>query len=328
MQRHNERPHSEAQRRGLGVPERFYKDGPPHWLQGRNLRASETAAEARAARDLAVRRWRKAAASEAVSERARMLEDLAEAIEGCGPRRRCQRPACPLCMRARQRWFVWTAPVAVQMAVKAADDGLAVLSIVQSVRLASRSSTRHLAAQLTHISTALRRGLDRAGITFLVGGIDISANEAKPARRRATDGSSPKPRQCRYQLHLWGIGRASEIRAGDPALRQAFRRTSTVHRPVMIASFDGSLQGYAYALKTSFHRRVALGREAAASSHRDLELKSAALARRRNTRAKKLTVAQHAEVALLLQLLGARRLLLIGAHVTDADGEPVITPVG
>ena len=48
----------------------------------------------------------------------------------------------------------------------------------------------------------------------------------------------------------------------------------------------------------------------------------------RITRPNKLTVAEHAEIAIILHLLGfERRLFLIGAHVTENDkGAPVIRP--
>ena len=55
------------------------------------------------------------------------LDALAETIEGCGRGHRCRHDACPLCLRARQRWFVYSAHVAAGRAAKAKGLRLVVL---------------------------------------------------------------------------------------------------------------------------------------------------------------------------------------------------------
>ena len=112
----------------------IYEDGAPQWQQGRNKQPAETAAQAEIARDQIVPRLRKQAKIEAARDRQNLLEIIAEAIEGCRAGGRCRNYACPICMRAYQRWFVWTAPVALRRAF-GADTALAALSIVPTIRL-------------------------------------------------------------------------------------------------------------------------------------------------------------------------------------------------
>ena len=308
------------------LPERFFGDGPPHWLQSRNNLPAETAAQAERARDKIVPRLRKQAKIETASDRQNRLEIIAEAIEGCRPGGRCRNYACPICMRAHQRWFVWTAPVALRR-VFGADTALAALSIVPTIRLVSGSSLTQIREQVTRLMTKLTTGIEGSEVTFLIGGIDISANidaassRAKPSRERDRNEAT------RFQLHLLAIGREANIRAAAPALRQAFQATRQVRRPVMIKAFNGLSKGYAYALKSHFNQRVGTRDNPETSDAGSLQNSQdgATATKRRNTRGKRLTVAQHAVMTILLNILGERRLLLLGAEVTEGKkGSPVI----
>ena len=325
----------------IRVPERFYRNGPPHWRQGRKQKRAETAAQAARAWRRHIKRLKREAKAvgaqqghEQAPERRQLLLDGIEVIEGCGRGHRCHHDACPKCMRARQRWFVWTAPIALKKAGKLAkQEGaeLAVLSVVPNLRLAPRASVKHIQEQLTRILNTIRRNLTEAGIHFLIGGIDISANEDRRDSKRR--GAQPRTATTRFQLHLWAIGLEGDIRQAEAAIRNAFGRSTTVRRPVLIGAFDGDNRGYAYGLKTSFTRRISYTPKAAAddaSVTTNTQDSWKAVYKRHNTRGKKLTAAQAAEVTILLGQLGFhRRLFLIGAHVTANDkGVPVIRPSG
>ena len=52
----------------LKPPERFYRDGPPDWRQGRGGHPAETSIDAEQARDLAVKRLRGEAATGLTSD--------------------------------------------------------------------------------------------------------------------------------------------------------------------------------------------------------------------------------------------------------------------
>ena len=94
----------------------------------------------------------------------------------------------------------------------------------------------------------------------------------------------------------------------------------------MIKAFNGLSKGYAYALKSRFGRRVGIRDDAGVSEDlQDGGQDGATTTKRRNTSGKRLTVAQHAEMAILLNILGERRLFLLGAEVTEGKkGSPVI----
>ena len=187
----------------LKPPERFYSDRKPHWRQGPTGKSADTAADAEHARNLAVKRLRSEAAATVVAAHRAAYDNMAEKIEGCAPGRRCLHDACPLRNRARQRWFVWTAPVAAEKAKKRASDSLVVLSVIPDVRLALGSSRDHIAEQITPVVGKLRGGLEKAGVTFAVGGIDISINQARRSRRSSKPADwRPEPR---VQLHHWAI---------------------------------------------------------------------------------------------------------------------------
>ena len=166
----------------------------------------------------------------------------------------------------------------------------------------------------------------QAGITFAVGGIDISVNQARRSRRSSKSPDwRPEPR---IQLHLWAICLESNVRAAEAEIRRTFGRSTTVHRPVLIGRFDGDRRGYAYALKTSFIRRIAIAQQSRPVVDNNGSVSWHAVERQRNTRTKGLTRAQFAEVAQVLELLRFdRRLFLIGAEVVaNSNREPVIRP--
>ena len=123
------------------------------------------------------------------------------------------------------------------------------MSVIPDLRLTPGAGLTHIKEQITRITSRLRSGLEQAGIEFLVGGIDISANERRTERRRSqATASGTEGATVRYQLHLWAIGLKHDIRQAEGALRATFGKSGSVHRPVMIGSFDGDPAGYAYAM--------------------------------------------------------------------------------
>lgn len=80
--------------------EAFYKDGPPHWREGKRKRPCQTAAQAEIEHARLVKRLRRFGKDNPAAL------DLAARLERCRPHRRCRSGACPECARAFQRWFV------------------------------------------------------------------------------------------------------------------------------------------------------------------------------------------------------------------------------
>ena len=82
-----------------------FGDEPPHWnlSQGKpSERPSETLREAEARRDRVSQelRWHGNTNDE------RRCINLARTLDACGDANRCFSGACPICVRATQRWFV------------------------------------------------------------------------------------------------------------------------------------------------------------------------------------------------------------------------------
>lgn len=174
--------------------------------------------------------------------------------------------------------------------------------------------------QITRITTKIRSGFEEAGVSLLIGGIDISANI--DARDATTDGKTKSSaRRTRYQLHLWAIGREADLRRAEARLREIFKSTRSIRRPVMIQPFDGDAAGYAYALKTGFNCRVGYRERIELPPQMGTGLRSTngsrpTISQRLNTRAKPLTTAQDAEIAIILNILGFdRRIVAIGADL-------------
>ena len=80
--------------------ERYYRDDPPQWEQGRSKRPCESAPEARAARLKLMARLRR------FGENNPKALAVQTRLASCRPRKRCKSGACPECGRAWQRWFV------------------------------------------------------------------------------------------------------------------------------------------------------------------------------------------------------------------------------
>ena len=286
----------------LRVPERFFGDGPPHWLVGADNRPCETVAEATAAAQREIKRLRKQARISPA------LDDLAELVEGCSKQARCRSGACHLCRRALQRWFVETAPVTVRRYMTATESDLSAISIITNVRLRGGNDMAHARRQLRSVAESIRRAFDSAGIPFAIGGIDVSLNEDQASRFRP-----------HFQFHVWAIAASADIIKAKRRLEQTFTRSITTCQPARTYPFDGDPAGYAYALKTSFSRRTTL----------PAGPKADGTWRRQNTRlSPKLPVDRHTRLLAMLHVLGlGGRLVLHGAAVvTNAEGKAVIRP--
>ncbi len=300
----NERPNT-----GFRTPGRYY-------ARVRHVAWQTALSRAGADREagLLVRRLRKQAGAELDRERRLLLKRIARSIAACRPNRRCRNAACPRCNRARQAWFVDQARHALSAKSGREKAGLATLSIIAGPRLAHGSIIRHIDEQVTRFATGLRRGITDAGIAWLIGGIDISANIDAPGPRSKKKAKGTEA--VRYQLHLWAVGAEQEVRRAMPSLRKAFPNNRSTPRAVHHVKFDGAANGYAYALKPNFDRRFGI-----------LKTDDAEGAKvRRNTRSKPLTVPMHAEIAVILNRLGVhRRIFLKGFEVQrNAKSEATI----
>ncbi len=262
--------------------ERWFSDDEPTWIVGKRRKPPQTAAEAMAQSKRLCKTLHRLSTEAGIG--------LAAKLAGCAPENRCQSGACPVCIRAAQRWFVASAaPVLAEVSKTSGiccvsiipanfdDDGKP--QIIGSVRAAIRQ-----------ILTVFRQ----AGIRFHLGGLDISYNEVEG------DKNDRKYKRC---VHIWGFLRADELRATESFLRRAFYRTEMARRTFMSKAFDGNPAGIAYVLKNAFVRRMRLSPDENRSG-------------RFNTRDKGLLASQKAILALRLDKIGLSvRLLSIGVEI-------------
>lgn len=212
----------------------------------------------------------------------RAPDDLPAACTQSSP---CNRGGCYACSTAFQTWFVGAARKLFSREVK---EPLTILSIVLPLRIRVGTSTDHARKQVGRLLAQIPDLLD--GLTFAVGGIDVSANEAPG---KATF----------YQYQLWIFVRTSEWQAQGAAIRKRFKPSRRVRRPIVAKTYDGRREALAYAIKPDFTRRVTV---------------PASEGKRQNTRNRGLRVEQKVELGQLLDALGLeRRLVLIGVSIED-----------
>jgi hypothetical protein len=159
----------------------------------------------------------------------------------CQPGLRCTSPACPECSMAAQRLFT----TIVEQFLKQAPDGNKLVSVTivpadgqcQPGQLSPYQHERNI--------RRWKAALERAGVTWFIGGSDWSFNEHKTGRY-----------QPHWSHHMCGI---TEI--DDPAdlkrrLLEQFPATNAIPRPVKVQVWDGSRRALRYAMKRRFWRRI------------------------------------------------------------------------
>lgn len=245
----------------------FYKDGPPHWTEGKRYpRPAPSMGAAKRLRDDLVG---------ILSTLGPNAAELRKILARCSVLSPCGSGACPRCGRAIQRWFV----AEVSSLPGLADGQWSIISIVPDfgrfpLNEATGETLRRFRGNLEAI-------LDRVRVDRTIGGIDVSINEHS-AREFETHG----------QLQAWLLAPSSQLTVEVHRLLSSFlRKTPTNIRPLHIAPFDGRLPGIAYALKWTFSRRVTLPREV---DHQGMTI------RRRNTRHRALRVQQAPLLARML----------------------------
>jgi hypothetical protein len=107
---------------------RWYGDGPPQWRQGRKKAPCQTAADAADAQRKAIRHldWHGAHL-----EQARTVRSV---LASCKAGNRCMSGACPVCMRAFQRWFVAAVDELIRCHPANRDGGFKAVSLVPDLR--------------------------------------------------------------------------------------------------------------------------------------------------------------------------------------------------
>jgi hypothetical protein len=260
----------------------WYGDGQPGWHRAP---ASEEAAQKRLAYIKRLRRF---------ADTLRSATATANRLAACEPGDRCMSGACPECTRAFQRWFVRSTERLTKG--RSSHRELVTASIV----FPNGWVPRHLANTLStkNSKRTVTRSIEGSPVVdWIVGGIDISLND-----------DTQKSLGMGWQLQLYAIACVKERTSFSSLLKDQFRRTVSISRPVQIKAYDGSPEAISYAFKTEFVRRIAYrGQTSTNGKRRECWM----------TRKVSLPPIDHADLLVRLDFLGlAQRLYLRGVRMT------------
>ena len=229
----------------------YFGDGPPHWIVNagkRWERAAETYHDAVRRRDEVVRKldWHRSDSGMTI------CATLARKLEACQPNRRCFSGACPICLRAVQRWFVVSGLRFGSWLKRGRGQKLTIFSLVPDFGEAALGTLAEFDWNEFRAQAAC--ALRDAGVDRFLTGIDVSLNHFDGCRDEAV-----------FQFQLWGL--IEEPR--EPwrkQLKEAINRSREIARPLFSFEPRCARASLAYGLKGEFTRRVSYVRDYA---HRD-----------------------------------------------------------
>jgi hypothetical protein len=163
---------------------------------------------------------------------------LADKIEGCRRKHRCESLACPECADAAQRLFAKTAQTYLK-----GKKSVACVTILPADGSIGRSSLSK--SELDRFVRRTKEKVARASVGTFIGGVDWSMNESKEKKHQ--------PFWCQ---HIHGLALTDDIKAMKKKLKERFPRTKEIHRPVTVEEWDGETTALRYLLKRKFERRI------------------------------------------------------------------------
>jgi hypothetical protein len=153
----------------------------------------------------------------------------------------------------------------------------------------------------------VRSILRKSGVELAAGGIDLSYNQDKSGIF-----------ESHWCAHLWLILPDHNRDLWEAALRKANPPSEAVPRPIKIMKWDGRDEALAYALKTTFKRRVSVHQKRRSGD-----------VLQRNTSEQDLRVAERIPLYQYLDSVGLHaRVFLLGARATLTDRGTSIVKIG
>jgi hypothetical protein len=277
----------------------LFGNGPPTWTVNKGKlgeRPSCSAREATGQRDATARklRWHaKHADLLAGNETATTIaaSALADKLDACAPPRNpCLSGACPVCMRAQQRWQVTDTMHVLRPLVCDAGYHPQVLSLVPEFGriLVGSQNTFEIDKFLDFVREALKA----CGIAHYKLGLDVSLNQQVGV---AGPGF--------WQLQVWGFFHKPK-RGWRVKLKARLNPNSGVKRPVKVIKPNSLEAAAAYGVKDTFVRRV---------SYRKANLDREDRGECANTRDRILRGDAWVELMLFLDRIGLERRILLSS---------------
>jgi len=274
----------------------LFGDGPPWWTINKGKpgqRPSSSAGEAMKQRDATVfkLRWHaNHAALLAGNPTATSLaaSALADKLDACAPPRNpCLSGACPMCMRAQQRWLVMDTLRVLRPLVRRGYQARVLSLVAEFGRIPAGSLD---AFDIDRFYDSVRDALKACGIQHFKLGLDVSLNQRAGV-------ASPVV----WQLQLWGFFDKPK-RRWRTQLNALLNPNGGVTRPVKVVDPDSLEAAAAYALKSTFVRRVSYRK---ANLHREDCW---------NTRGRILRGDPWVELMLFLDRIGLERRMLLSTR--------------
>ena len=230
------------------VTTEYFGDGPPHWIVGAEKlweRPAQTSCQAARVRDEVVRKldWHRH------HLHVRDCAAIADKLDACRSNRRCFCGACPICLRATQRWFVDRGQRFGAWLNTARGQNIKIFSLVPdfgTVPVGELAEFDWRAFRARSEGALRKSGVDR----FLTG-VDVSMNHWDGSRDEAV-----------FQFQFWGL-----VEEPPGPWRERFKETvnrcRSVIRPIYSFEPRSVRASLAYGLKSEFTRRVSYVRESA-----------------------------------------------------------------
>jgi hypothetical protein len=168
------------------LTDNLFGDGPPTWTVSKSRpweRRCDRLADATAQRDRACRKLLWHAANSGCKE----AKHLAVKLRSCNEKRRCLSGACPICIRALQRWFVTTSVTVRRNWTDPDAQSLSVVPDFGRVRMGALSTF-----DWNKFCRRSARALAQCGIRNALLAVDISLDHV--------EGQAPRF----FQIHFWG----------------------------------------------------------------------------------------------------------------------------
>jgi hypothetical protein len=234
-------PLEKPYRRSAILADKYFADGPPQWKMKRgtaNEQPAPTSRQTATQRSRAVKKLRWHGKHHAAPS----VMALADKLKTCRPDAPCYSGACPICVRAVQRWLVDTS-IAVRGEFAALGMGTTkVISAIPNFGRVPADGLRQF--DWAAFQDSCVRALTASGIDDFFLGVDVSLNHNHGNRNSAY-----------WQFQLWGFFHEPQT-PWRALLVEQVNADGSVSRPIKVIEPDDPLAAAAYALKSAFVRRV------------------------------------------------------------------------
>jgi hypothetical protein len=167
--------------------------------------------------------------------------DLANRLEACKTDQRCRSAACPNCTHAAQTFA--TEVVSKFLAAHPDRDKIVCVSAVPPDGEIPKGELT--ADQHARNVRRWKEAMGRAGLTWFLGAADWSFNEHSEGRYKPS-----------WQEHFYGFTATDDPKQLKKTLKEQFRATDAIPRPVQVKVWDGNQTPIEYMLKPIFWRRI------------------------------------------------------------------------